>query len=361
MWVTSSLSTVLTPTTVALGNFDGVHRGHRHVIGPVLKAITVNSWGETLLSIETTGEESEIADESSNGCSTRPIETIGTQAPLKPFQMDGQERPPYATVVTFNPHPQEFFSGQAKALLTPPDEKVLQLAKMGVEQLVLLPFARELANLSAEEFVAEILLRQLRSRHISVGEDFRFGRKRAGTAQLLQAIAAQDGIDVTIVPLQTLDGERISSSLIREHLLNGNLPDANRLLGRSYTLVGSVVQGQQLGRKIGFPTANLQVPPEKFLPRYGVYAVRVHTPQLNADGTPINGVMNIGQRPTVNGLHLTLEVHLFDWSGDLYGQTLTVSLEQFLRPEQKFASLDALKTAIQADCEAARQILMVKE
>jgi riboflavin kinase / FMN adenylyltransferase len=263
----------------------------------------------------------------------------------------------YATVVTFNPHPREFFSGQSRTLLTPRDEKVQQLRSLGVEQLVLLPFDRELASLSPREFVEKILVQQLDVKRVSVGQDFHFGYRRAGTPADLQAIASSYGIDVTIVSLQMCQGERISSSLVRQSLEQGDISQANRLLGRSYALTGVVVKGQQLGRTIGFPTANLQLPPEKFLPRHGVYAVRVCSPSLASLAVPQAGVMNIGQRPTVNGTNITVEIHLLDWSGDLYDQTLTVSLEQFLRPEQKFASLDALKSQIQADCEAARAFL----
>lgn len=305
MWITSSLTNSLTPTAVALGNFDGIHQGHRQVISPVL-----------------------------NG--------------------DGHDR---STVVSFSPHPREFFSGQPRALLTPQSEKAHQLQMMGVEQLVLLPFNRELAALDPQQFVEEVLVRHLRAKQVSIGQDFRFGCKRSGTATDLRNIAEACGIGVTIVPLFTFKGKRISTSAIREALDQGDLTMANRMLGRSYSLVGEVVEGQQLGRTIGFPTANLQVPPEKFLPRQGVYGVRVFGEALNSD-QPVLGVMNIGNRPTVNGTQQTIEVHLLDWMGDLYGQTLTVELEQFIRPEQKFASLDELKAQIKADCETARAMLV---
>jgi riboflavin kinase/FMN adenylyltransferase len=226
---------------------------------------------------------------------------------------------------------------------------------MGVEQLVLLPFDRELANLSPQQFVEEILVRSLGATQVSVGQDFRFGRGRAGEAADLQQLAAPYGIAVTVVPLLFCQGERISSSNIRQALLAGDLSKANRLLGRPYSLTGEVVSGQQLGRTLGFPTANLQLPLEKFLPAKGVYAVRV-TGAGTAD-SPAAGVMNIGIRPTVAGGQPTAEVHLLDWSADLYGKTLTVTLEHFLRPEQKFSSLDALKAQIHADCAAARSQL----
>ncbi len=314
VWVTNSTVTALTPTAIALGNFDGLHRGHQRVIQPILHPHT---------------------------------------------------SPNHSTVVTFNPHPQEFFTGQPRSLLTPLEEKVSQLRTLGVQQLVLLPFDRELAALTPQEFVWQILVQQLHVQCISVGQDFRFGRYRSGTAGDLQLIAAQYNIPVTIVPLETCseatsDGThlRISSSAIRQNLESGNILQANHLLGRPYQLRGTVVEGKQLGRTIGFPTANLQLPSEKFLPRQGVYAVNVLIEETaNTTASNLLGVMNIGNRPTVNGTQPTIEVHLLDWSGDLYGKTLTVQLKHFLRPEQKFPDLDALKAQIQLDSMTAREVL----
>ena len=348
MWVTSSLSTVLTPTAVALGNFDGVHRGHTQVIQPVLQKAGAS---QSIARTQTIGD-----------CQGR-IE--GLRLPNHkenfPRQVGLGTGHTYGTVATFHPHPREFFSGKSLKFLTTRSEKVQQLSLMGVEQLVLLPFDRELASLSPQEFVEKILVQQLQATHVSVGEDFRFGNQRAGTAVQLQAIAESYGIEVTIVSLQLCQGERISSTNIRQALLEGDISQANLRLGRPYILTGVVVKGQQLGRTIGFPTANLQLPPEKFLPRHGVYCVRVHHPTLPSLAASPSAVMNIGNRPTVGGIGVTVEVHLLDWSGDLYGQTLTVSLEQFLRPEQKFASLDELKRQIQADCEAARAFLACRD
>jgi riboflavin kinase / FMN adenylyltransferase len=318
VWVTNSTVSALKPTAIALGNFDGLHRGHQRVIQPILHPQSASSH--------------------------------------------------HSTVVTFNPHPQEFFTGQPRALLTPLDEKVSQLRSLGVKQLVLLPFDRELAALTPQEFVWQILVQQLQVQCISVGQDFCFGRHRSGTASDLQLIAAQYNIPVTIVPLLTCtentnDGNlRISSSAIRQNLESGNILQANHLLGRPYQLRGTVVEGKQLGRTIGFPTANLQLPPEKFLPRQGVYAVSVFIEHetIDPEQAPVSsfpGVMNIGNRPTVNGTHPTIEVHLLDWSGDLYAKTLTVKLKHFLRPEQKFSDLDALKAQIQLDSMTAREML----
>ncbi len=255
----------------------------------------------------------------------------------------------YKTVVTFDPHPQQYFTEQQRQLLTTYQERAAILSRLGVQQIILLPFDRELVKLSPLEFVEQILIQQLQAKFISVGEDFRFGNQRAGSAVDLVALTANIGIPTRIAPLEMDGDSRISSSRIRAALLAADLTLTQELLGRYYSIVGTVVSGQQIGRSIGFPTANLQYPPEKFLPRQGVYCVRVDT----AEATQLPGVMNIGKRPTVNGLNTTVEVHLLDWDGDLYGQQLTIYLHHFLRSEQKFADLTALTNQIQADCEAA--------
>lgn len=337
MWITYSTTKALNPTAVALGNFDGLHRGHQKVIQPVLNFVKSQ---ETL-----------------------PTTSVHNSSLIHSTQQV------YSTVVSFNPHPKEFFSGQSRALLTPLEEKKLQLSIWGIQQLVLLPFDRELVALSPEDFVEKILVQQLGTQTISVGEDFCFGKQRSGTANDLQAIAAKFGIPVTVVPNFTWEGDRVSSSAIRQALTEGNLQRAKQLLGRPYILTGTVVKGQQLGRTIGFPTANLQLPPNKFLPRQGVYAVRVFIQAETTDSSPLldrllplaAGVMNIGYRPTINGTTQSVEIHLLDWSGDLYGKNLTVELEEFLRPEQKFASLEELKAQINADCTKAKSLLMPEQ
>lgn len=403
MWVTSSCTAALTPTSVALGNFDGLHLGHRQVVQPILNkspgqnSATVSETGQNLRS--NAGPDQNLESENPATCdndSAAPPDRAGSSPNFDGWigetraegnSLSGRDSHGgdkfYSTVVTFDPHPQEFFTGQPKKLLTPLAEKVELLEAMGVEQLVLLPFDRELATLTALEFVEEILVRQLKASRISVGVDFRFGRGRAGTAVDLQSIASGYGVDVALVPLHNCGTVRISSSAIRLCLAEGDLTRAHQLLGRPYSLVGTVVGGQRLGRTIGFPTANIELPPEKFLPRFGVYAVRVSVkhggekmkdqsssyewenpksliPGLASNLFFVNGVMNVGCRPTVDGLQPTVEVHLLDWSGDLYGKTLSASLVEFLRPEQKFASLDALKTQIQADCDVARSVLAAK-
>ncbi|WP_310418184.1 bifunctional riboflavin kinase/FAD synthetase [Chamaesiphon sp. OTE_8_metabat_110] len=300
MQITSSLDNLLTPTAIALGNFDGIHRGHLEVIRPVL-------------------------------ASDNPAL--------------------YKTVVTFAPHPQQYFTGQPRQLLTPHHERAIILERLGIQQLILLPFDRELVKLSPQEFIDRILACQIQAKFISVGEDFRFGNQRAGAATDLVELTAQIGIQTKIAPLETDGDSRISSSRIRAALLAADLKLTQVLLGRYYSIVGTVVGGQSIGRSIGFPTANLQYPAEKFLPRQGVYCVRVDTDTQ----TQLPAVMNIGKRPTVNGVNTTVEVHLLDWDGDLYDREIIVYLHHFLRTEQKFADLTALTNQIQADCKAARE------
>jgi riboflavin kinase / FMN adenylyltransferase len=293
----STLATVAKPTAIALGNFDGVHGGHQQVIQQVLQ----------------------------------------TSTGLVP------------TIVSFHPHPQEFFSGQPRQFLTTVPEKAQFLAELGIEQLVLLNFNQELVNLKPAEFVDKILHQQLAARHITIGADFHFGYQRQGNAPILKSLAAGYGIATNIVELAIDQDSRIGSSRIRSALLNSDLKEASRLLGRDYSLSGRVVPGQQLGRTLGFPTANIDYPPEKFLPHFGVYCVRVNTEHHQQ----LPAVMNMGQRPTVNGQKITVEVHLLNWSGDIYGQQITVYFDRFLRSEQKFAGLNELTTQIRADCEAA--------
>lgn len=294
----STLANVLTPTAIALGNFDGIHRGHLKTIEPVL------NWDGTA----------------------------------------------YKSVVTFDPHPQQYFTGQVRQLLTPQLERSALLAELGIQQVILLKFDGDLAKLSPQEFVEQILVERLQARFVSVGEDFHFGHHRAGTASDLVKLTAAYQIETRIAPLATNQDQRISSSQIRAALLAADLDLVRALLGRSYAISGTVVNGQAIGKSIGFPTANLEYPPEKFLPRQGVYCVQVDTPAAKQ----LPGVMNIGKRPTVNGTNLTVEVHLLDWDGNLYGQQLTVYLDRFVRSEQKFDSLAALTDRIHHDCDTAR-------
>jgi len=353
----------MTPTAIALGNFDGVHLGHQAVIKQVLPAPCSSSL--------TSLSSSKPLPEAFSQAATHPLEPLAMQGfsqrlGLSPEQASStvdrahRTRPslatPVPTVMTFFPHPQEFFSGQSRPLLTPLTEKAAQISRLGIGQLVLLPFNQALADLSPEAFVEALLIKQLRAQQISVGKDFCFGKNRQGTVEDLKSLAQRYGVQVHIAPFVNSGTERISSSRIRSALAQADLTTAKHLLGRPYSLLGRVVQGQQLGRLLGFPTANLSVPPDKFLPCYGVYSVWVQgTTTIPSHALP--GVMNIGLRPTVEGLKPTVEVHLLHWSGDLYGKTLQVFLHSYLRPEQKFDGLDDLKAQIQQDCQTALALL----
>ena len=304
VWIISSTNELLTPTAIALGNFDGVHLGHQQVLKQLVKAQEGQGW--------------------------------------------------YPTVVSFNPHPREFFSGQHQPLLTPPNEKIEALENLGIRQLVLLPFTATLAQLSPQDFVQTVLVQQLQAQMISVGVDFRFGYQRQGTIQELMAIAAPLNIQVLTTDLKTDQQQRISSSLIRQALTAGKMQQVRAWLGRPYALMGKVIPGQKLGHQLGFPTANLELPEDKLLPRLGVYAVQV---TMDDAETQWPGVMNIGKRPTVAGQTIVAEVHLFDYHQTLYGQTLRVHLWEFIRPEQKFANLPQLTQQITQDCQQAQQLL----
>jgi riboflavin kinase/FMN adenylyltransferase len=287
VWIVDSPNTrILAPSAIALGNFDGLHLGHQTVLQPIF-----------------------------------------------------QDEPAYPTVVSFTPHPREFFTGEKWQLLTPLGEKVEVLENLGVKQLVLLPFSAELASLTPLAFIEQILVEKLQAKSISVGQDFRFGYRRQGTAEDLLQIASQFKIKVEIVALKNCGTGRISSSLIRQALAAGNVEQAGQMLGRPYSLTGRVVVGQQL-------------PPDKLLPRLGVYCGWVPL-----DGSRLPAVMNIGYRPTIEGKTISVEIHLLDWSGNVYDRILTMDLVQFLRPEQKFNSLDRLKNQIEIDCDRSRLIL----
>ena len=331
-----------------------MHLGHQTVIRPIVAAAA------EAIPVSTTPGATPLTFSSLRGYSDRCpslLEPCDFQAAAPPAEPPLGAPSPIPTVVTFYPHPQEFFTGKVRPWLTPLAEKAALMKQLGVRQLLLLPFNAELASLPPKVFVEKVLLERLQARHISVGSDFRFGHKRAGTVTLLERLATQHGTHVTVVDLAQSAGDRISSSRIRQALCTGDIDPVQQLMGRPYRLIGQVVKGQQLGRTLGFPTANLRLPPEKFLPRTGVYSVLVYDVPGAAPGQGLPGVMNLGMRPTVDGQHQTIEVHLLGWQVDLYDHTLTVALKGFLRPEQRFESLDRLKAQIQADCEAAAAVL----
>ncbi|HET9018056.1 MAG TPA: bifunctional riboflavin kinase/FAD synthetase [Acetobacteraceae bacterium] len=288
--------------TVALGNFDGVHLGHAHVL--------------------------------------RTAHAARPDAPR--------------AVLTFEPHPRELFRPDDPPFrLTLPAERAAALAALGVELLYELPFDRDFSQITAEQFVTDILHRGIGARHLVCGPDFAFGHRRGGDVAFLAQRAEALGIGLTIAtPFGEASGP-ISSSLIRRALQDGYPERAAALLGRPWAILGAVQHGDARGRTIGFPTAN--IPLGRHLePARGVYAVTVRLP----DGSTRPGVANIGRRPTVStGVESRLEVNLFDFAGDLYGAELAVALHAFLRAEQRFSGLDELRAQIARDAEAARRLL----
>jgi riboflavin kinase/FMN adenylyltransferase len=289
------------PLHLALGVFDGVHLGHQAVIGQALAA----------------------RDPQGGSCG----------------------------VLTFDPYPiRVLFPEKApRRLLASLDHKAEILAALGVDFLLALPFDHARAGQAAEDFVREIAAAGVKT--VAVGVDWRFGRGRQGDAGLLGGLSGELGFRLAALPPVMMDGERISSTRIRQAIRDGNLNAAARMLGRPYTIEGTVVEGRKLGRTIGFPTANVAYGEEEFPPD-GVWAVRART-----GGRRFHGVANLGVRPTVDGENRALEVHLFGFEGDLYGEVLEVEFVRHLRGEIRFESLEALKEAIARDARQAADFL----
>lgn len=257
-----------------------------------------------------------------------------------------------ATVIVFEPQPREFFAGaQAPPRLNRFREKVAALREYGADRVVCLQFNPALRELTGEAFVEQVLINGLGVRHLVVGDDFRFGCDRRGDFRLLNQMGQDGGFEVENTHTYCLNGERISSTRVRTTLASGNLRDAARLLGRPYSIASRVVHGRKLGRTIGAPTANLLLKVHRPALN-GVFTVMVRLP----DGRRWPGVANIGVRPTVDGVAPALEVHLLDFSGDLYAARLPVTFLARLREEHKFDSIDALKAQIALDIQQARSM-----
>ena len=291
--------------TVAMGNFDGIHRGHRAVLDAARAA--------------------------------------RTDAPLG--------------VVTFEPHPRQVFAPDSPPFrLMDATARANRLARLGVSQLFELPFGPVLAGLTPEAFARDVLAHGLDVVHVSIGADFRFGHKRAGDAAVLADLGRQLGFGVTAVPLSGLAGdEPASSTAIREALAEGRPRDAERMLGHWHRIEGPVLHGEKRGRELGYPTANMSVA-DRLLPKLGVYAVLVEVLGGPHRGS-YRGVASLGVRPMFGDNAPNLETYIFDFSGDLYGAELSVALVEYLRPEQKFDSLDALIAQMREDEARARKVL----
>lgn len=258
-----------------------------------------------------------------------------------------------ATLLSFEPLPREHFSrNDPPPRLLWPRRKIELLCGAGVDVIGLLRFNADLAALSAEDFVQRVLRERLRAREVWIGRDFRFGHRRAGDASLLERLGDQLGFTVSVLSPVAIDGQRVSSSRIRERLGAGDLDTAAELLGRPYAMSGRVIHGQQLGRELGYPTANLSLHGRQ--PALGgIFAVRVH----GVGGKPRPGVASIGTRPTVDGSDSLLEAHLFDFDGDLYGRLIEVEFVAKLRDEEKFVDLPSLVEQMDRDAVIARRML----
>ena len=296
------------PTALTIGNFDGVHRGH--------------------------------------------------QAMLARLKQRARELGLRACVLTFEPHPLELFSPQtAPTRLTSLREKLELLAAQGVESVQVSRFNRSYASRSPQEFIERVLLAGLGMRWLLIGDDFRFGARRAGNFALLQEASGKYGFGLEAMSTVEHDGVRVSSSAVRAALAAGRLDAAEALLGRPYSISGRVVHGDKLGRQIGYPTANVQLRHNR-PPLSGIFAVRT----LDGAGHTRYGAASLGLRPTVdNSGRAKLEVHLFDFAGELYGRHLRVDFLYKIRDEEKFPNLDALKARIALDCEIAKEFLAAKE
>lgn len=295
----------LPPVALTVGNFDGIHRGHQAMVQRLLA-----------------------------GARARGLESC---------------------VLTFEPHPREFFAAEgAPTRLTSLREKLELLAVHGVERTHVQRFDRAFASLAPEAFVEQVLAKRLGARWLLIGEDFRFGARRAGDLPLLRDLGPRYGFEFEVLPAVARAGIRVSSSAVRAALAAGDLAGAEELLGRPYSISGRVVHGRKLGRELGFATANVQLKHNR-PPLTGIYAVRVHG--VGTGSRP--AVASLGVRPTITASgRAVLEVHLFDFSADLYGAHMRVEFLHKIRDEEKYSNLEALKAQIERDCEAARTFLL---
>ena len=287
-----------TNAVITIGTFDGVHSGHRVIIQNIVQS----------------------------------AKSIGGES----------------IIITFHPHPRNIINPQQPVLhLNTIDEKITLLRELQVDNLVIVPFSRQFSEIEAEKYISDFLIGKFHPKIIVFGYDHRFGRNRRGDIALLKSIAAKDNIEVHEIGKQTIADISISSTKIRNYLSEGNLKLANDLLGYPYMMTGIVVRGDQIGRELGYPTANMQIQDmEKLIPANGVYAVKV---SLRQYPDQLYGMMSIGTRPTFDGIDKRIEVHIFKLDDDLYGDSVTVQVLEFIRQEEKFNSKAALLQAMHQD------------
>ncbi len=287
---------------ITIGTFDGVHSGHQQII-ELMKTEAAKVGGETV-------------------------------------------------IITFHPHPRKIISsGESPVLLLNTlEEKIQLLEKSGIDHLVITPFTEAFSNQTAEEYIAEFLVKTFQPHSIIIGYDHRFGKNRLGNYQLLEEKSIEFNYRVKEIPVHMLQEIAISSTKIRNALLAGDIETANACLGYDYFFSGKVMEGNKLGRTIGYPTANLLIEDEeKLIPGNGVYIVNVQNPKSKIQN--LKGMMNIGFRPTVNGSQRTIEVNIFDFNENIYGETITITLRKHLRNEKKFNGLKELKDQLAKDKE----------
>lgn len=279
---------------------------------------------------------------------------FGHQRILEKLVSDAKKAGKKSILLTFFPHPRMVLQkDNSLELINTIEERKNLLAKTGLDYLIIHPFSKEFSRLTALAFVRDILVNQFNVSKLCIGYDHHFGKNREGNITQLQEYSKLYDFDIEEIPAQDIDDVSVSSTKIRKALAEGNVKTANTYLGYPFMLNGKVVNGKQLGGKIGFPTANIDVEEEyKLIPKTGVYVVR-----SSVDGKIIYGMMNIGKRPTVDGKHQTIEVHFFDFNQDLYEQSLTVELLYFLRDEHKFDSVEHLISQLQKDEIQARDFI----
>ena len=288
---------------ITIGTFDGVHNGHRQILNQLI--------------------------EEANEVEGTPV------------------------VITFYPHPKQIVGNDLSSVLVlnTLEEKSALLAEVGIEHLVVVPFTKEFAEQSAEDYIKDFLVHSFKPHTIIIGYDHRFGKNRSGNYELLEVKGQEFNYKVKEIPEHILHNITISSTKIRTQLLEGNISTANELLGYDYFFSGNVITGKQLGRTIGFPTANLAINNEsKLIPGNGVYAVTV---QIENDKTIFNGMMNIGVRPTFEKTERAIEVNIFNFDSSIYDKQLTVNIKTRLRDEMKFDGIDSLKNQLNRDREMA--------
>jgi len=299
-----------TKAVITIGTFDGVHLGHQQIIRQLkTEAAAIN--GETV-------------------------------------------------IITFHPHPRKIVAGRSNVrVLNTLEEKIKLFDEKGVEHVVIIPFDEAFANQSAEEYVSSFLVNKFKPHTIIIGYDHRFGKGRLGDYHLLEDLGRQYSYLVKEIPEHILNEVIISSTKIREALIHGDVETANAFLGYHYFFGGTVVDGNKLGRTIGYPTANIQInDEEKLIPANGVYAVTVELPgSISITKRQLKGMMNIGVRPTINGTRLVIEVNIFDFNEDVYGQAIMIYIHHYLRGETKFNGLEELKKQLAMDKQEAFELL----